>query len=90
MLGLLQTVLVLVPGALGELVSTFISDWLGPIFLAAVAIFSIKFIKERQFMQLLIFVIIAAIVGLLVYNAESLFGAAGTITEGANELVSQL
>lgn len=62
-------------GGLADLWDTVKNDWLGPIFLAAVAVFAIVFIKDRAWLKLISFIGIAAVVGLLIFASEDLFGS---------------
>lgn len=59
---------------LSELWEAIQKDWLGPLFFAAVAVFAIIFVKDRAWMKLIGFVGIAAIVGVLIFAGDSLFG----------------
>jgi len=62
---------------LGNLQQTLVSNWIGPAFFIIVAGFAIKFIVSRQFRELAGFLAIAAVVALLVFNADGLFGSGG-------------
>lgn len=62
---------------LGTLQSNLVSNWIGPAFLIVVAGLAIKFIISRQFRELAGFLAIAAVVGLLIFNAGGLFGSNG-------------
>lgn len=64
---------------LSGLQDTIISDWLGPVFIVAVAAFAIVFIKDRAWMKLIGFVGIAAIVGVLIFAGEAFFGEDGSL-----------
>lgn len=64
------------PG-LGNLQESLVSNWIGPAFFIVVAGFAIKFIISRQFRELAGFLAIAAVVALLVFNADGLFGSGG-------------
>lgn len=75
---------------LGTLQSSLVSNWIGPILFIAVAAISIKFIISRQFRELAGFLGIAAVVGLLVFNAGSLFGTKGTFTKIADSFSDKL
>lgn len=66
------------------------NNWLGPIFLAAVAVFAIMFIKDRAWMKLIAFVGIAAIVGVLVYAGDSLFGKNGNLKNVAQKAAKDI
>lgn len=65
---------------LGTLQANLVSNWIGPILFIVVAGISIKFIISRQFRELAGFLGIAAVVGLLVFNAGGLFGANGVFS----------
>lgn len=57
--------------------NNLVSNWVGPAFLIVVAVIAVKFVVSRQFRELAGFLAIAAIVALLVFNADSLFGSEG-------------
>lgn len=65
------------------LVNDVISGWVGPIFILAVAGFSVFFIKDRKFRELFSFLAIAAIVGVCVYLGAEFFGKSGKLTNAA-------
>lgn len=76
---------------LGNLQNSLISNWIGPILFIVVAGVSIKFIMSRQFRELAAFLGIAAVVGLLVFNASGLFGDKGVfykVADGFSNLIS--
>ena len=75
---------------LSDLWNNIQQNWLGPIFLGAIAIFSIVFIKDRAWMKLLAFVGIAAIVGVLIFFGADLFGAGGSLTGVAKDAAKQV
>lgn len=80
MIELFDTALPLIhQGGLSGLWDTIRTDWLGPIVLAAIAIFAIIFIKDRAWLKLIGFVGIAAIVSVLVFAGENLFGESGNL-----------
>lgn len=71
----MDTLLTVIYGAgLSDLWNNVLADWIKPIYLAAVAVFAIVFLKDRAWMKLIGFVGIAAVVGVLVFAGESLFG----------------
>lgn len=79
------------PG-LGGIQDNLVSNWLGPALFIIIAGVSIKFILNRQFRELAGFLMIAAVVALLVFNADGLFGENGvfyTISEKFAELLGQ-
>lgn len=59
---------------ISDLWTKILADWITPIYLAAVAVFAIIFLKDRAWMKLIGFVGIAAVVGVLVFAGKSLFG----------------
>lgn len=77
------------PG-LGGIQENLVSNWLGPALFIIIAGVSIKFILNRQFRELAGFLMIAAVVALLVFNADGLFGESGvfyTISEKFAQLL---
>lgn len=81
---------ILAQGGLNSLWSNLLTGWVGPIFIAAVAVFAIVFIKDRAWMKLVSFVGIAAIVGLLVFFGSDLFGKGGKFTSVAKNQANQI
>lgn len=76
-----------IPAAgLNDLWTNILTNWLTPIYLAAVAIFAIVFLKDRAWMKLVAFVGIAAVVGVLIFAGKELFGSKDTgLTGVANK-----
>lgn len=62
---------------IGGLKEILIANWIGPAFFLVVAGLAIKFIISRQFRELAGFLGIAAIVALLIFGGEGLFGETG-------------
>lgn len=80
-----------IPAAgLSELWTTILQGWIGPIFLAAIAVFAIVFLKDRAWMKLISFVGIAAIVAVLIYAGPALFGDGGTFQGVAEDAATQI
>lgn len=69
---------------------TIRDDWLGPIFLAAVAVFAIVFIKDRSWMKLVTFIAIAAIVSLFIFNGDGIVGSNGTASGAAQDVMNSI
>lgn len=83
--------LVLLAGGLGELQSTLVTNWIGPVFLILIAGVSVKFMISRQFRELAGFLAIGAVVAILIYGTGTLFGADGLLTkiaEGFSSLIT--
>ena len=79
-----------VAAGLTDLWNTALSGWIGPIFIAAVAVFAIMFVKDRAWMKLITFVGIAAIVAVLVFGGEALFGSNGSLKNAAEGVAGQV
>jgi len=80
-----------IPAAgLNELWNSLRSGWVTPIFIAAVAIFAIMFIKDRSWTKLIGFIGIAAIVGVLIFAGPALFGDGGALTGTAEKAAKQI
>ena len=77
------------PG-LGKLQSNLIENWIGPAFFIVVAGLAIKFIISRQFRELAGFLAIAAVVAILVFNSDGLFGEGGIFYKIADTFSSLL
>lgn len=75
---------------LNGLLQTATTGWIGPVFLIIVAGVSITFLIRREIRQLLIFLVIAAIVGLLVYGGQALFGQQGNLKNAANTVANNV
>lgn len=86
----LSLVMFLGNAGLGSLQKTLVSNWIGPAFFIVVAGFAIKFIISRQFRELAGFLGIAAIVALLVFNSNGLFGTNGVFYKIAKAFSSSL
>lgn len=63
---------------LSGLWNTVLTNWITPLYIAAVAVFAIVFIKDRAWMKLISFVGIAAVVGVLVLAGKEIFGTKGS------------
>lgn len=59
---------------LSELWTKVLKNWITPLYIAAVAVFAIIFLKDRAWMKLIGFVGIAAVVGVLVFAGSEIFG----------------
>jgi hypothetical protein len=80
-----------IPAAgLEELWSTVLSGWVAPLFIAGVAVFAIFFIKDRKWTQLISFVGIAAVVGVLIFAGPTLFGDGGTLQGVAENAANEI
>lgn len=68
------------------IVDEAIGNWLGPAFILGVAAFAIMFIKDRRWMQLVTFIAMAAIVGVLIFAGDSFFGQDKVFTKEAERV----
>lgn len=75
-------------GGLGELKNNLIKDWIGPIYLLVVAVVGILIAKEREFRKLAAFLGIAALVGVLVFAGNQLFGNKGALSDTINSTLN--
>ena len=75
---------------LGGVTDMAINDWIAPAFFLVIAGFAIKFVIQRQFRELAAFLVIAAVVGLLIFNGAGLFGEGGILYGIANKFSSGL
>ena len=70
--------------------TNLISNWIGPAFFIVVGALALKFIISRQFRELAGFLGIAAVVALIVFNTDRLFGQNGIFTKIADWLANLL
>lgn len=63
----------------------FVENWLGPIYLITVAIFSVVFLKDRKFRELFSFIAIATIVAVLIFFTKEFFSKKGKITSAVQK-----
>lgn len=75
---------------LSGLQTTLLNNWIKPVFIVAVAVFAVIFIKDRAWMKLIGFVGIAAIVGVLVFQGDAMFGKEGNLTKTAKDMAVQV
>lgn len=50
-----------------------LANWITPVYLAAVAIGAFMFIRSQQLTKLIMFLVVAAIVGVLIFGGKTLF-----------------
>lgn len=73
---------------LGEMKDAIIADWIGPAFIIVVAVTAFIFLKNQQIRELIIFLLIAAVVAVLVFAGDLLFGSDGVLKKGVEEVVN--
>lgn len=75
---------------LNGLMETLKNNWIGPVFFIIVAGVSITFLLQREIRKLLVFVVIAALVGVLIYFGADLFGQNGSLSNFAKKEASSI
>ena len=55
-------------------------NWIAPLFFAAVAVGAFMFIKSQQITKLIMFLVVAAIVGVLIFFGSDMFGEGGALS----------
>lgn len=75
---------------LNGLVDTFIDNWIGPLFILAIAGFSLLFLKNREFTKLATFIVIAVVVGLLIFFGPAFFGRDGNLTNAVSDVAKNV
>lgn len=69
---------------LQEIWDGVLANWITPVYLAAIAIGAFMFIRSQQLTKLIMFLVVAAIVGVLIFGGSALFGnkgQAGSLTQ---------
>ena len=77
-----------VGAGLNNLWQTILKDWIVPVYLAAIAVFAIAFLKDRKWRELASFIGIAAIVGCLILAGRYFFGSENSGLTGAAKNVA--
>lgn len=54
-------------------------SWITPVFFCMVAIGAFMFIKQQAITKLILFLVVAAVVGVLIFGGEALFGNNGAL-----------
>lgn len=76
--------------ALGNLVNTAITDWIGPVLIGIIAIVAIILLWKRQFAGFLTFAVMAILAALFVFFGGDLFGKNGNLTGQAKKVSKQI
>lgn len=80
----------LTPLALGNLVNSAISDWIGPVLVGIIAVVAIILLWKRQFAGFLTFAAMAVLAALFVFFGGNLFGKDGNITKAGNDVAKKI
>lgn len=67
-----------------------VSNWIGPVFFVVIAAVAIVLVWQKQIRALAVFAVVAVIGGLLIFNAEALFGNKGSLTGAGKKVVDKV
>ena len=70
--------------------TNLITNWIGPVYIVLVAAGAIVFLVQREIRKSLVFFIIAAVVGVLVFLGSSLFGSSGNVTTATKNVTDNI
>lgn len=73
----MDTLIIGAGSGLTNLWDGILNNWITPVYLAAVAIGAFMFIRSQQLTKLIMFLVVAAIVGVLIFGGKYLFGDSG-------------
>lgn len=76
--------------ALGDLVNTAISDWIGPVLVGIIAVVAIILLWKRQFAGFLTFAAMAVLAALFVFFGGDLFGKNGNISKAGKDVAKKI
>lgn len=65
-------------------------NWVGPVFLLIVAGVSINFLIHREFRKLMVFAALAALIGMMIYFGNDVFGNNGSLSKFAQKEAVQI
>lgn len=75
---------------LGGLFETLKNDWLAPIFLAFLAVMVFRFLKNQSWRELVSWLALAVVVGVVIFGGDAFFGQNGRLTNTAENLGNQI
>ncbi|GLJ62219.1 hypothetical protein GCM10017576_23490 [Microbacterium barkeri] len=76
--------------ALGDLVNTAISDWIGPVLVGIIAVVALVLLWKRQFAGFLTFAAMAVLAALFVFFGGDLFGKNGNISKAGKSVAKKI
>lgn len=76
--------------ALGNLVDTAISDWIGPLFVAAIAVVAVVLLWQRKLAGFITFAAIAVIAALFIFFGGDLFGKNGNLSKAGKDVAKKI
>lgn len=80
----------LTPLALGDLVNSAVSDWIGPVLVGIIAAVAIVLLWKRQFAGFLTFAAMAVLAALFVFFGGDLFGKEGNISKAGKDVAKKI
>lgn len=76
--------------ALGNLVDSAISDWIGPVLVGIIAVVAVVLLWKRQFAGFLTFAAMAVLAALFVFFGGDLFGKNGNISKAGKDVAKKI
>lgn len=77
--------MVLNANGLSKITKDLLDNWIAPVFIVVVAAVALTFLFKREFRNLATFLIIAAVVGAMIFFGDMLFGKNGTFSKLAKD-----
>ena len=71
----------LLGAGLNSLWDSLKDNWIAPLFFAVVAVSAFMFIKSQQITKLIMFLVVAGIVGVLIFFGQDMFGEGGALSK---------
>ena len=76
--------------ALGGLVDTAISDWIGPLFVGIIAVVAVILLWKRQLAAFITFAAVAVLGGLFIFFGDDLFGQNGNLSGAGRDVAEKI
>jgi uncharacterized membrane protein YqiK len=76
--------------ALSDLVSTAISDWIGPVFVAVIAVVAIVLLWQKKLAAFITFAAVAVLAGLFIFFGDDLFGKSGNLSGAGKQAAEKI
>lgn len=80
----------LMNSGLKDISNKLINNWIGPVFLLIVAAVAVKFVVNKQWRELAVTVLIAAVASVLIFAGGDLFGKGKGLTKSSQDLIKQV
>jgi len=76
--------------ALSDLVDTAINNWIGPVFVGAIAVVALILLWQRKLAGFITFAAVAVLAGLFIFFGSDLFGQNGNLSGAGRDVAEKI